>query len=141
MTQAVARVLFPFTIVVGIAIWAKGYAEIGDGFSAGAIAGLGAVSQYVCLDHDHAARVVRASWLWFYMGIGILVPLIVALTPVFFGVAPVTHAPAPGAHVYKLGVIELHTALAFDLGVMLLVYGIFVGTFDRLFPLLRGDEQ
>lgn len=141
MTHAVARVLFPFTLVVAIGIWAKGYAEVGDGFSGGAIAGMGAVALYVCLDHKHASRVVRARWAWHLVVIGLILALAVALAPVFFGVAPVTHAPAPNAHVYEIGIIELHTAVLFDLGIMLLVYGMFVGTFDRLFPILRGDEK
>lgn len=141
MTHAVARVIFPFTLVVSIAIWAKGYAEVGDGFSGGAVAGMGAVALYVCLDHKHASRVVRARWAWHLVVTGLLTALLVLLAPVFFDVAPVSHWPAPNAHVYSIGILELHTAVLFDLGIMLLVFGMFVGTFDRLFPILRGDES
>ena len=141
MTHAVARVIFPFTLVVAIGLWAKGYAEFGDGFSGGAIAGMGAVALYVCLDYEHAARVVRARWAWHLVVFGLLLALFVLLAPVFVGIAPVSHAPAPDEHVIEVGIIELHTAVVFDLGIMLLVYGMFVGTFDQLFPILRGDAE
>jgi len=140
MTESVARLLFPFAVAVAVAIWAKGYSEVGDGFSAGAFAGLGAVLQYAALDHDRAARTVGAKWVRQFVCWGLFLALAVLLGPSLLGILPVTHYPAPGEHVPTLGVIEAHTALLLDLGIALLVYGAFVGTFDRLFLSLRGDE-
>jgi multisubunit Na+/H+ antiporter MnhB subunit len=140
MTGSLARLLFPFTLAVAAAVWVKGYAAIGDGFSAGAIAGLGAVVQYVCLDHDEAAGRVGARWAWKFAGGGLTLVLLVGIGPTLFGVLPVTHAPAPGRSVVELGILKLHTATLFDLGVAILVYGALVGTFDRLFPPLKGEE-
>lgn len=141
MIEGIARLLFPFSLAVAAAIWAKGYVAIGDGFSAGAVAGLGAIAQYVCLDHAHAQRIVGARWAWWLAEVGLLVALLVALGPTLVGVAPVTHVPGPGERVMQVGIIELHTALLFDGAVAVLVYGLLVATFDRLFPVLRGDVQ
>jgi hypothetical protein len=38
-----------------------------------------------------------------------------------------THAPAPGEKVIHLGTLEILTAVAFDVGVFLLVFGFAVG--------------
>lgn len=140
MTELMARILFPFSLVVSIALWIKGYAEVGDGFSAGAVAGLGAIVQYVCLDYDEAQRRVGARWAWHFVSGGLLFALLLLLAPTFFGIAPVTHFPRPGEEVIKLGALEMHTALGFDGGVGLLIYGVLVGTFDQLFPHLRGGQ-
>lgn len=141
MTQLVARMIFPFALAVSAGFVIKGYAEVGDGFSAGVVAALGAVAQYVCLDHSHAARVAGAGWSWRCTTIGLVLALAVVLVPVFAGIPPVYHYPRPGEAVHKFGSLEFHTALLFDVGVLLLVYGAIVGTFDRLFPLLKGDEK
>lgn len=141
MTQFIARMVFPFALAVSAAFLVKGYAEVGDGFSAGVVAALGAVAQFIALDHKHAARVVGATWAWPVSTIGLVLALSVALGPIFAGLPPVTHFPQPGESVYKFGSLEFHTAVLFDIGILLLVYGALVGTFDRLFPLLKGDEQ
>lgn len=140
MTELIAKILFPFALVVSMALWIKGYAEVGDGFSAGAVAGLGAIVQYVCLDHNQAHRIVGAQWAWRFISSGLLLILLLLLAPTFFGIAPVTHFPGPGEKVIKLGALELHTAMVFDFGVGLLVYGVLVGTFDELFPHLPGKQ-
>jgi len=134
MTALVVRLLFPVALVVGAALVAKGYAQIGDGFSGGAAAGLGALLPYVALERREAARLVGARAAWKLVGGGLVLALAVALAPVFTGRAPVWHLPRPDAHVARFGVLELHTALLFDLGVAALVYGALVATFDRLFP-------
>lgn len=141
VTEAIARVMFPLAVIVAVALWAKGYDDVGEGFSAGAVAGLGAIVQYVCLDHDHARRVVGARRVWLFVGIGLVGALTVVLAPVLVGAPPASHWPPPGAAVVKLGMLKLHTALLFDLAIAFLVYGALVGTFDRLFPPLEGDEQ
>ncbi len=140
MTELMARILFPFSLVVSIAFWIKGYSDVGDGFSAGAVAGLGAIVQYVCLDYNEARHRVGAPWAWRFVAGGLLFTLLLLLAPTFFGMAPVTHFPRPGEGVIHLGALEMHTALAFDCGVGLLIYGVLVGTFDRLFPHLRGGQ-
>lgn len=140
MREAVARLLFPLAVVVAVALWAKGYDDVGGGFSAGAFAGLGAIVQYVCLDHDEARRVTGASHVWVFVGTGLLGIVAFALAPVLVGSPPVTHWPRPGAPIVRLGELKLHTALALDLAIGCLVYGGLVGTFDRVFPPLLEDD-
>ena len=134
MIASVARATFAFCLAVGAATLVKSYAGVGDGFSAGAFAGLGAAVQYACLDHERAARLTGARFAWRLIGAGLVLALGVQVGPVLLGVMPATHAPAPGAQVLSIGAAEVHTALLFDLGTALLVYGAWVGTFDRLFP-------
>jgi multisubunit Na+/H+ antiporter MnhB subunit len=140
MTDVVARIIFPFTIITGLALWARGYTQVGDGFAAGAVAGLGAVLQFVALDVNAARRRVAARCAPAFLVGGLMVTLLVTLAPLAWGLPPVTHIPAPGEKSLTLGALDLHTAALFDLGVGFAVYGAIVGTFDRLYPPLEGDE-
>ena len=141
MTDAVARAIFPMALIAALALWARGYAQVGDGFSAGAIAGTGAALQYVALDYDRARRRAGAAALPALLACGLLLALVVVLAPLAVGAPPVTHYPPPTAEVTKIGALELHTAALFDLGIALAVYGGIASTFDRLFPVFRGDEK
>ena len=134
MTGGVARAIFPLSLMAALALWARGYAEAGDGFSAGVVAGAGAALLYVTLDYGDARRRAAAGLSrWFLLG-GLIVALLVALGPLALGLPPVTHWPPPGAEVTRLGVIEVHTAALLDLGIAFTVYGAVVSTLDRLFP-------
>lgn len=134
MTRRVILALFPFALAFGAALLAKGYTTIGDGFTAGAVAGLGAAVQYLAVPYDQARRRVGAAWATLMIPSGLLTALGLLLLPSLWGVAPVSHFPGPGEHVVTLGILELHSALIFDLGVAVVVYGALVLTFDRLFP-------
>lgn len=140
MTELAARLLFPMSLIIAAALWLRGYSEVGDGFSAGAVAGLGAVIQYVIRNHHAAARAVGARWALRLLALGLFSVVALLMAPALAGHPPVTHLPRPGAHVVRFGLLELHTALIFDLGVAMVVYGAIVATFDRLFPAWTGDE-
>lgn len=141
MVEIVARILFPMSLIIAAALLIKGYTDVGDGFSAGAVAGLGAVIQYVCLDHARAARAVGAGAALLLIALGLLIVVLTLIViPPLLGHPPVSHLPPPGGHALKFGSLELHTTLVMDLGVALLVYGAFVATFDRLFPAWSGEE-
>ena len=139
MIPLLSRLVLPFSIVAGASLLLEGYASIGDGFSAGAVVGLGAVAQLAAREHDEAARLVGGRWAWRLVAAGLLLTLLVTIGPVLFAVAPVTHLPSPEAEVARVGVLELHSSVLFDLGVALSVYGAFVGAADRLFP--AGREE
>lgn len=139
MTGLVARLLFPISLVIGVSLWAKGYAAAGGGFSAGVVAGLGAVVQYVCLARGRVRPAVGARAAGGLLVAGLLVGLLLLLGPALAGAPPVTHLPAPGEEVVRVGVLELHTSVLFDLGVGLVSYGAVVITFDRLFPVFREE--
>lgn len=141
MVEMVARILFPLSLIIAAALWIKGYTDVGDGFSAGAVAGLGAVIQYVSLDHQRAARAVGAAAAIPLITIGLLIVVLTLIViPPLLGHPPVSHLPPPGGHAPKFGPLELHTTVVMDLGIALLVYGAIVATFDRLFPAWSGEE-
>ena len=128
LTRAVARLLLAPVLMVAVAILVKGYADVGDGFAAGVVAALGVLLQYLAFGRaavERALPVRRAARL--AVG-GLLLALAVAFVPALGGGAPLQHAPAPGAHVVKLGSLELIGAVAFDLGVFALVLGMAVAT-------------
>lgn len=132
ITEDIGRAVFPATIVVALAILVRGYSHAGDGFSAGLLIGLGALVQYLAVGPKRAAKAVRADAAPRIAGAGLLLVIVTTLAPVLFGLPPVTHVPGPSAHVVELGSVKLHTAMAFDVGVLLLVYGCIVRIVDRL---------
>ena len=139
MVEPVARLLFPAALAVAVAIFVRGYADVGDGFSAGLLAALGATVQYFAFDRAAAARSSGARWGGRMALAGLALALVTLLAPVLVGAHPVTHAPAPGESVRTFGALELHTALLFDLGVALAVYGFVVATLDRLLADTEGE--
>lgn len=140
LTRAVARLLLAPVLMVAVAILVKGYADVGDGFAAGVVAALGVLLQYLAFGRaavERALPVRRAARL--AVG-GLLLALAVAFVPALGGGAPLQHAPAPGAHVVKLGSLELIGAVAFDLGVFALVLGMAVATIG-LIAGTREEEE
>jgi len=132
MTQTVARLLFLPILVTALAVLVKGYAEPGDGFSAGVIAALGVLLQYLALGRTEAERLPGVRHAGAIALVGLLVGLAVAVVPLFFGDPVMTHYPPAGASPVYLGTLELITAVLFDVGVALLVFGFVVGTVGTL---------
>jgi multisubunit Na+/H+ antiporter MnhB subunit len=119
-------------LVVALDVLVKGYDDVGDGFAAGIVAALGVLLQYVVFGRDAVARMLpvhRARTLAF---VGLGVAVLVALAPLARGDALLEHAPAPGAEVTTIGTVELITAVAFDIGVFLLVVGAAVAIIDAI---------
>ncbi len=138
LTQAVARLLLAPILIVAVAVLVKGYADVGDGFSAGVIAALGILLQYLAFGREEAERLLPIRALPAATFVGLLGALAVAFWPVLRGDALLEHLPAPGAEVTKLGSIELITAVAFDVAVFLLVLGAVVGIVHAIAR--TGDE-
>lgn len=127
MTRVVARLLLLPTIVTAAAILVKGYAQVGDGFSAGVIAALGIVMQYLAFGREQTERLLPLRGIGYGAFVGLLLTLVVAARPLFVGEPVMSHWPPPGAHVIHIGTLEIITAVAFDLGIFLLVLGYGVG--------------
>jgi multicomponent Na+:H+ antiporter subunit B len=137
VVELVAPRLLGPALMVAAAIIVKGYADVGDGFSAGVIVALALSLRYVALGVEGAERglpILR------HAPTGAVAGLLIALAVGFFGVAlgdpPFTHLPPPGDHVVKVGTLELITAVAFDLGVFLLVTGALVTLVHHLARLI-----
>jgi multisubunit Na+/H+ antiporter MnhB subunit len=127
MTQALARLLLAPILVVAVAVLIKGYADVGDGFSAGVIAAIGLLLQYLAFGQEETERRLPVSWLPAGAFAGLGLALVVAFVPLLRGDPVLTHLPPAGDEVVELGTLELITAVAFDLAVFLLVLGAVVG--------------
>jgi multicomponent Na+:H+ antiporter subunit A len=127
VTRGIARVLYLPAFLVAAALLVKGFVETGDGFSAGVVAALGVLLRYLAFGHERTRRLpaVRRSLAVAFCGL--LLALGVAAAPLIFGDAPLTHYPPAGSEPVHLGTIELMTAVLFDVGVFVLVFGFTVG--------------
>lgn len=123
MTELVCRLLFAPTLMVAFATLVKGYAEAGDGFAAGVIAGLAFLMQYVAFGERRVRRVLHTRFAPGVAVLGLAVALGVTFQPLLRGLPVLTHWPPPDAAVIRLGRVELITAFVFDIAVFLLVVG------------------
>jgi len=130
MTRVVVRLLLPATLMVGAATLVKGYADTGDGFSAGIVIALGVLVQYVAFGAETARRLAIVRYAPQLIAAGLLLALAVAFLPMLAGDPVMTHRPAPGAKVVHIGAVEGLTAALFDVGVLLIVLGFSVTAFD-----------
>lgn len=132
------RLLGP-AVMVAAAIIVKGYSDVGDGFSAGVIVALAIALRYVTFGTERCERslpILRHAPV--VAAAGLLLALAVGFLPVAAGDPPFTHRPIAGAHVVKVGTLELISAIAFDVGVFLLVCGMLVTLVHHLARLVEG---
>lgn len=127
VTRWVSGLLFLPTFVLAAALFVKGYAEAGDGFSAGVVASLGIVLRHLALGSRGRGSLPSTMVATGIAFTGLLVTLGVAAAGLFLGDAPLTQYPPPGSSVVYLGTLELITAVLYDAGIFLLVLGVAVG--------------
>lgn len=134
------RLLAP-ALMVAAAIIVKGYTDVGDGFSAGVIVATAVALRYVVLGPE---RTERSLPILRHAPALVVAGMLLALAVGFFGLlagdAPFTHRPLPEGDVVKLGTLELITAVAFDVGVFLLVAGALVVLVHHLSRLVAEPE-
>jgi multisubunit Na+/H+ antiporter MnhB subunit len=140
LTRGIALFLLPPILMTALAFLVKGYSGPGDGFSAGAIAAIGVLLQYVALGYRGAERMlpVRLAPVMAVLGLGLA--LVVAFAPTLLGEPIMTHFPPPGGPVVRLGSLELITAVLFDVGVFLLVMGFSVGVIGAIAHTIEEQE-
>lgn len=139
--ETVAPRLLGPALMVAAAIIVKGYADVGDGFSAGVIVALAISLRYITLGPDVTERslpILRHSPV--VASCGLLIALAVGFAGVVVGDPPFTHYPGPGGHVTTIGTLELITAVIFDVGVFLLVTGALVTLVHHLARLVGGPR-
>ena len=140
--EVVAPRLLGPAVMVAAAIIVKGYVDVGDGFSAGVVVALAVALRYVTLGAEraeHSLPVLRYAPA--VAAAGLLLALAVGFFPVAIGEPPFTHYPRPGDDVVHIGTLELTTAVAFDVGVFLLVAGALVEVVHQLTRLVEGRRQ
>lgn len=136
-----SRLLLWPSLMIALAFWLKGGASVGGGFPAGALAGLAVLLQYVVAGREQARRYVAVRYAAPLAGVGLLLVVGTAFLPVLGGYTPMTLFPRPGQPELGMGGLHLHTALVFEGGLMLIVFGLVVTVIDR-FALStgRGEE-
>jgi multisubunit Na+/H+ antiporter MnhB subunit len=140
LTRAVARALLAPVLLVASAILVKGYGETGDGFSAGLIAALGVLLQYVVFGGAAVAEALPVRHAPRLAIGGLLVVLGLTFVPVLLGDPMLTHWPGPGDDVVHVGTLEIMTPVLFDIGVFALVAGVVVTFVDLLARPDDGEE-
>lgn len=139
--EVVAQRLLGPALMFAAAIIIKGYTDVGDGFSAGVIVALAIALRYIVLGPDRAEQglpVLRRAPA--IAAAGLLVALASGFFPVLLGEPPFTHHPLPDEHVVKIGTLELITAVAFDIGVFLVVTGVLVVLVHHLSRLVERSQ-
>jgi multisubunit Na+/H+ antiporter MnhB subunit len=132
LTQTVARLLLLPALMVAASVLVKGYVDVGDGFSAGVIAALGVLIQYLAFGQTHVELFAPPALVRRLALLGLLLALLVVFVPPLAGKPLLNHFPAPGGRVIHLGKLELHTAVVFDVGVFLLIFGFAVAVIHQL---------
>lgn len=130
---ALARLILGPSFLVAFGLLVRSYSAPGDGFSAGVIAGLAIMLQYIAFGYDEVERRLPVRYAPQVTYAGLLLSLLVVFFPLVQGRPIVSHLPPPGqdVEVIYVGGLELHTALLFDIGVFMLVLG-FIVTATRL---------
>jgi multicomponent Na+:H+ antiporter subunit B len=134
VVAAVARLVVPVALVLAAALLVKGYSDTGGGFTADALTAVALGLRLVAGGAREGRRLPLIRYAGVLAGGGLALALLVAFLPVAAGDPPFSHVPAPGAEVTKVGSLELTSALAFDVGVFLLVVGAIAGILGRLSP-------
>lgn len=141
--QVVAPRMLGPAFMVAFAMVAKSYADVGDGFSAGVIVALAVGLRYLTLGPERTERslpILRHAPV--AAACGLLIALVAGFFPVAFGQPPFTHQPPPGEPVVTIGTLELITAVAFDVGLFLLVTGALVTVIHQISWLVdEGDRS
>jgi multisubunit Na+/H+ antiporter MnhB subunit len=132
MTRMAARILLLPIFMVAAAVLVRGYADIGDGFSAGVIASLGIILQGVAFGADEFDRLPLARFAPIATFIGLLLALLVAFVPVAFGDPIFLHRPEAGNEAKHFGSLEIITPVLFDVGVFLVVVGFCVASLSAV---------
>jgi multicomponent Na+:H+ antiporter subunit A len=142
VTRAVARLLFLPTLLVAAAILVKGFAQTGDGFSAGVVAALGVLLLYLAIGREEAEKLAPVRYAPVVAFAGLLVSLGLAAVPLFMGEPVLTHYPTPsGSEPVYLGTVELITPVLFDAGIFFLVFGFAVGVVSFFARAIAREQE
>jgi multicomponent Na+:H+ antiporter subunit B len=135
---AAPRLLGP-ALMLAAAIIVKGYTDVGDGFSAAVVVALAVGLRYIALGAEGAEASLpilrRAPAV---AAVGFLIAFGTGFASVLFGYPPFSYFPRPGEEVITIGTLELVGAVAFDIGLFLLVAGVLVLLLHHLARLVRG---
>ncbi len=141
LVRTVAKLLFLPILVTAVAMLIKGYAQPGDGFSAGVVGALGILLQYLSFGRRTAEHLPLVGLAGKGVFAGLLIAMLVAVVPVFLGQPVFTHYPLAGTSVVYLGTIELITAFLFDTAVFLMIMGFVLGGVQMISQTIADEDE
>ena len=141
LTRTVAKLLFLPTLVTAVAILIKGYAQPGDGFSAGVVGALAVLLQYLAFGRRRAERIPLVGLAGKSVFAGLFVGLLVAAVPVLIGDPVLTHYPRAGTGAVYVGTLELITQFLFDAAVFLVVLGFVLGSVGMIAHTIADEDE
>lgn len=127
------RVLFHPVLIVSLYLLFAGHNQPGGGFVGGLVAGAALATQYVAGGIDEVRRLSRFR-PWTILGVGLLVAMTSAGVPLLVG-DRILETAVFERDLPVLGTFKATSALVFDVGVYLLVVGLFLMVFEAF-----GDE-
>lgn len=143
-TRFVARVVFVLGFLVALGHLNYGSTGPGDGFTAGALLGLGTALWYVVFGYDEAHKRLAFFAPRRLLRIGLPLVLLDALVPVLFGYPFLAHIEIDKLlGIYNfLDIFGLHlnTTILFEIGVMITVFGGFSAIIEAVAHPQRSAE-
>jgi multicomponent Na+:H+ antiporter subunit A len=125
-----ARTMVPTLVLVSLYLLVMGHNAPGGGFVGGLVAGTALLISFLSRGEDGVARLVPAHPV-LILGTGLSLALAAGITGLFAGAAFLDALQAT-IEAPVLGTVKLNTALAFDLGVYLVVVGLVALVLRRL---------
>jgi multisubunit Na+/H+ antiporter MnhB subunit len=121
-------VIFPFVMIASLWLLFAGHNQPGGGFAGGLLGGAAIALRYIAGGIDEVRRHSRFR-PWTVLGAGLLLSAATASAPLLFG-DDVLEAGYRKVDVPVLGSLSLSSALAFDVGVYVLVIGLVLMIFE-----------
>jgi multicomponent K+:H+ antiporter subunit A len=119
--QTLTRLLLPLMLMVAVFVFLRGHNLPGGGFIAGLIASVALIVQYLANGIDWTRTRLQIDMHW-AIGLGLLIAIATGLVMMAMGYPFLTSA-FRHMHWPVVGEFELASAIAFDLGVFLVVVG------------------
>lgn len=139
MLVNLSRVILPLSLLISAYIFLRGHNLPGGGFIAGLITAIALILQYVASGEKWTARRWRANYR-LLAGFGVLTAGVTGIGSFFFGYPFLTSAFAH-LRLPVIGEMELASAMAFDLGVYLVVVGATMLILSNLGRLSSGRSR
>ncbi|MBW3551278.1 MAG: hypothetical protein KY442_10845 [Proteobacteria bacterium] len=121
MPANLSHLLFPFALAVSVYLFLRGHNAPGGGFIAGLVLAIPLLLQYVLLGSQYVESRMGFDYTR-CIGVGLLVALLTGVAPMLLGYPFLT-----SGHVEPwlplIGELPLTSALGFDIGVYLVVFG------------------
>jgi multicomponent K+:H+ antiporter subunit A len=137
MLAELMRPLLPLSLAVAVYIFLRGHNLPGGGFIAGLVAAIALMLQYVASGMDFAAKRLRVNYVRL-LGVGLGIATLTGMASFVFGYPFLT-----STHGYVtpplIDKFELASAMAFDLGVFLVVVGTVLLAMTEIAGLKRAE--